>query len=205
MFASLEMGLTLATDRLVRIIEGWQKADIRRELLTGGSPAEALALSASRFALFSKTRQSLEAIESAINGWERTHDRKIRALVIDYFQYLRGEQGESPYERGSRLSRELKELAKARSLVIVNLCQVKRGVEGGKGTECPSLEAARDSGTIEENADVVLGMWQPKVGHEVAFKGLKVREGSAGRQAILLHDVETGRMFTHYHKLEDDE
>lgn len=205
MFASLEMGDTLAGARLMRIVDGWTKAEITEAMRTGGVPVETRKLTLDRLAMFTRARQPIDAIEAAIGSWERSHDRKVRCLVIDYFQYLRGEKNESPYERGSRLSREVKELAKQRNLVILNLCQVKRGDEGGKGSECPTLESARDSGTIEENADVVVGMWQPKAKHEVAFRGLKVREGQSGLQANLLHDVETGRMFTHYHRLAEGE
>lgn len=195
MFASLEMGDTLATDRLIRIVEGWDKATMTNAMRSGRPPVLYRERTAKRYSLYVAKGSSLAQIEAAMLDWQRSHGAPVRVLVIDYFQYLKGERGESLYEKGSRLSRELKEMAKGNDLVIFNLCQVKRGEEGGKGYDCPTLEAARDSGTIEENADVVLGMWRPKQPEQtVSLRGLKVRQGEAGKRCDLFYDVDTGRL-----------
>jgi replicative DNA helicase len=195
LFASLEMGDTLAVDRLVRIMEGWYKAEIVHHARTNVDPPQYTALAPGRLCWFTQARRPLSAIEFAMDDWERRHDRKIRVVVIDYFQYLAGGPSESAYERSSRLSRELKEFAKTRDCVVVNLCQVKRGEEGGGATKCPSLEGARDSGTIEENADVLLGMWKPNpVESRLFLRALKARQGAPGRQAELLFAPENFRL-----------
>ena len=186
LFASLEMGDTLATDRLIRILDGWTKEEVRDAVRSGAAPEEYLRLTKDRFCLFHRARQPLSAIERALEAWERSYDRKIRAVVIDYFQYLAGDPRESPYVKASRLSREMKEFAKVNDCLVINLCQVSRGEPGGKTTKCPTLEAARDSGTIEENADVVLGMWKPSAEDTAIFlKALKVRQGLVGGQCEL--------------------
>jgi replicative DNA helicase len=195
MFCSLEMGRTLATDRLIRIMEGWTVDNVKHAMRSGKQPAVYNRLTASRYSVFAQPGQPLPAIETSLAMWERRHGRKIRAVVVDYFQYLKGETGESPYQKASRLSRELKEFAKRRDCLVVNLCQVSRGKPGGEGSKCPSLEAARDSGTIEENADVLIGMWRPKPDDPtLMLKVVKARQGIPGRTAELLFDPETMRL-----------
>jgi replicative DNA helicase len=187
LFASLEMEGTLATDRLIRIIEGWTQPEVMHAMRSGTVPVEYRRLTENRYCLFARARQPLKAIERSIELWQKQHSRRIRAVVVDYFQYLAGQKGESPYEKSSRLSRELKELAKEKEVLIVNLCQVSRGEAGGQGTSCPTLEGARDSGTIEENADVLIGMWRPKPDDPVLMlKALKTRQGMPGGTAELL-------------------
>lgn len=195
MFASLEMGDTLATDRLIRITEGWTLPEIRHAMRANHAPPRYRELTSARYCLYAKSRSSLSQIEAAMLDWQRQYQRPVRVVALDYFQYLKGEPRESLYEKGARLSRELKEFAKDHDLIVFNLCQVKRGEEGGKGSECPTLEAARDSGTIEENADVVLGLWRPKETPQIlSCKGLKVRQGEVGRTAELWYQPETGRL-----------
>ena len=127
-------------------------------------------------------------------------------MIVDYFQYVAGQRGETPYERASRLSRELKELAKEHEVLVLNLCQVGRGEAGGQGTSCPGLEGARDSGTIEENADVLLGMWRPKLEDPVLMlKALKVRSGLPGQTAELHFRPETMRLVEAAASSEEDE
>ncbi len=144
LFASLEMEGTLATDRLIRIIEGWTQAEVMHAMRSGRVPSEYRRLTTDRYCLFAQARQPLSAVERGIELWQRQHGRRIRAIVIDYFQYLAGQKGESPYEKSSRLSRELKELAKTKEVLVVNLCQVGRGEAGGKGK---SSRPSRGHGT----------------------------------------------------------
>ena len=195
LFASLEMEETLATDRLMRILQGWSQREVMNAMRTGIEPTEFRRLTANRFCLFAQARQPLSAIERSVEIWERRHARRIRAVVIDYFQYLAGDRRESPYERSARLSREVKEFAKTRELLVVNLCQVSRGEAGGQGTSCPSLEGARDSGTIEENADVLIGLWRPKdQPNSLMLKVLKARSGPVGGKAEIAFEADTMRL-----------
>jgi len=192
LFASLEMEETLATNRLIQICEGWDRRQLAEAIKAGAVPAVYSAIAKGRLCMYSRSRQPLSSIEQRVDIWEKRHNRRIGAVVIDYFQYLAGAPGEKPYERASRLSRELKEFAKLKGVLIVNLCQVARGEEGGKGTNCPSLEGARDSGTIEENADVVIGLWRRKDDPStIHLKVLKARSGPPGRTAELRFRGET--------------
>jgi len=195
MFCSLEMGRALATDRFIRIMEGWTITEVKHAMRSGKQPEHYNRLTQDRYCIFAHAGQPLSAIEKSLAMWEKRHGKRIRAVVLDYFQYLAGGKSEAPYEKASRLSREIKEFAKRHDCLVVNLCQVSRGKAGGQGNKCPSLEAARDSGTIEENADILVGMWRPKPDDPtLMLKVLKARQGMPGRTAELQFSPENMRL-----------
>lgn len=89
---------------------------------------------------------------------EQKAGKKIGLLAIDYLGLLSGE-GYTIYERVSKLARDFKSLAKDTGTRVVVLTQTSRG--HSKGNEPLSIDAARDSGAIEEGADFVIGLWRP--------------------------------------------
>jgi replicative DNA helicase len=190
-FASLEMPASLATDRLMRILEGWTSSQVRDAVLRPGAPQP------DRYEELTRGRYVLHAGTPRLDAIERTirehHGHPVRVVLIDYLQYLQGERGESPYERASRLAKEIKQRAKTWEALVVLLCQPRR--IKGSPHRCPSLEDARDSGVIEESADVMLGLWRPAADSlEIRLRVLKAREAMAGREIVLVHDGQTGRI-----------
>lgn len=207
LFYSLEMPSTLATARIIRIVEGWSRYDLRHKMLSGVEPKQFLS-TGDRYALAAKGAMTVGELEQNLDRAGRLLGKPIRACVVDYFQYLRGSAGkQSAYERASMLSGQLKELAKDRDCLVVLLSQVGRGEAGGGGYGCPSLEAARDSGTIEENADFLLGLWRPDRAPNFAKSGephmlgklciriLKGRNGGQGHESVLGFDEDSLRMW----------
>ena len=81
-------------------------------------------------------------------------------MVVDYLGLIGGDRKLSTYDRVSTHARELQALAKRHDVALLILGQVNRA-EGGDGSKELSLAAARDSGVVEEAADVVIGMWRP--------------------------------------------
>lgn len=80
--------------------------------------------------------------------------RNIRVVFIDYMGLIKG-TGESRYEEVTRISNELKSIAKSVGLPLVVLHQLNRATEG-RTDKRPSLGDLRDSGAIEQDADIVL-------------------------------------------------
>lgn len=95
----------------------------------------------------------------------RTEARKLRAkekveiIFIDYIGLITSENKDQPrHEQVAEISRSLKQLARELKIPIVVLCQVKREVKDEK----PSLSDLRESGSIEQDADVVLFLHDAK-------------------------------------------
>lgn len=91
------------------------------------------------------------------------HD--VQLIIIDYIQ-LMTIGGESKYgtreQEVSNISRALKNIAKELNVPIIALSQLNRQVETRSGAKKPQLSDLRDSGAIEQDADVVMFIYRPE-------------------------------------------
>ncbi|MCR4439225.1 MAG: replicative DNA helicase [bacterium] len=107
----------------------------------------------------------------AINVLEiRAKARRLQAehglalLIVDYLQLVRGPgQAESRQHEISMITQSLKALAKELDIPVVALSQLSRAVETRGGDRRPILSDLRESGAIEQDADVVLFIYRPEV------------------------------------------
>jgi replicative DNA helicase len=89
---------------------------------------------------------------------------QIGLLVIDYMQLMHGPRGaESRQQEISIISRSLKGLAKELDIPVVALSQLSRQVEVRGGDRRPQLADLRESGAIEQDADVVAFIYRPEM------------------------------------------
>jgi replicative DNA helicase len=85
-------------------------------------------------------------------------------LVVDYLQLMRGRGNyNSRQEEISDISRFLKELAKEMHIPVLALSQLSRAPEQRRGDHRPQLSDLRESGAIEQDADVVLFLFREEV------------------------------------------
>ncbi len=87
-------------------------------------------------------------------------------IVVDYLQLMRGRgRYDNRQQEISDISRSLKELAKELNCPVVSLSQLSRAPEqrGGQGGARPQLSDLRESGAIEQDADVVMFLFREEV------------------------------------------
>lgn len=82
------------------------------------------------------------------------NDPTIGFWVIDHLRYIK-KPGKSTHEEVGEITKELKKIAKEFNIVVVLLSQINREVNNRQGNR-PQLTDLRDSGSIEEDADIVI-------------------------------------------------
>lgn len=96
-------------------------------------------------------------------------EHQIELIMIDYLQLMNasGMRINNRQEEVATISRSLKGLAKELNIPIIALSQLNRGVEGREGIEGkrPLLSDLRESGAIEQDADMVLFVHRPEYYH----------------------------------------
>ncbi|MCH8904796.1 MAG: replicative DNA helicase [Bacteroidetes bacterium] len=89
----------------------------------------------------------------------------IELLVIDYLQLMSGTGNNQGYNREqeiSNITRQLKNIAKEMEIPIIAISQLSRAVETRGGTKKPQLSDLRESGAIEQDADMVIFIYRPE-------------------------------------------
>jgi replicative DNA helicase len=121
----------------------------------------------------------------------------LGAVVIDYLGMLGDDFGRSSYERASYISRKVKELARKLDVPVIIAHQLNRELEK-RDDKRPHLYDLRDSGSIEQDADVVLFLYRDSYYDETKeMEGMteiiiaKQRQGDANRIIKVRYDKKT--------------
>ncbi len=126
---------------------------------------------------------SLEEMSEIIQNIKDRYNTEVIQVVIDYLSLVKSKTS-NPYQKISELARESKEFAKKNNVITYILSQTGR--EEGDGELPVTMSSGRDSGAIEEAADVLLGIWRPQKNNEdleveeIFISILKNRKGQAG-------------------------
>lgn len=109
---------------------------------------------------------SLSVFELRTKARRLVREHGVRIIIIDYLQLMNasGMSFGSRQEEVSTISRSLKGLAKELNIPIIALSQLNRGVESREGAEGkrPQLSDLRESGAIEQDADMVCFIHRPE-------------------------------------------
>ncbi len=130
----------------------WQRLDNRVRLLQGKP-------------IFVDDTPSLSVFELRTKARRLVREHGVQLIMIDYLQLMNasGMSYGSRQEEVSTISRSLKGLAKELNIPILALSQLNRGVEGREGqNKRPQLSDLRESGAIEQDADMVCFIHRPE-------------------------------------------
>ncbi len=142
----------------------------------------------------------------------KNSDDGLDLIVIDYLQLL---SSSSKYagqrvQEVSEISRDIKKLAMELQIPVIALAQLSRSVEQRKGEDSkPKLSDLRESGSIEQDADIVLflhsdeyGKYGSNLNRKMELLVAKHRAGSTG-SVDLIFKMNTGS-FENFSKVEDE-
>ena len=170
-FFSLEMAADQLASRILAEQAGLSSQDMRQG-----------KLSQDEFNRLSRVAMELEGLPLHIDdtaglsiGALRTRARRLQRqkglglVVVDYLQLLRGSSGkgkgpENRVQEVSEITRGLKALAKELAIPVVALSQLSRAIES-RDNKRPLLSDLRESGTIEQDADMVTFVYRPEYYH----------------------------------------
>jgi replicative DNA helicase len=109
----------------------------------------------------------------------------LKFLIVDYLQLIHGRNLENRVQEVSEISQNLKNLARELKIPVLAISQLNRSVEA-RGTRKPQLADLRESGAIEQDADVVMFIYRedPEKMENVTLDIQKHRNGATGEISL---------------------
>jgi replicative DNA helicase len=124
----------------------------------------------------------------------------IGLVIVDYMQLIRGGRHDSRQEEISFISRSLKALARELHTPVVALSQLSRAPEQRGGDRRPMLSDLRDSGAIEQDADLVMFIYRAEMYRAVLDAEENTDEGAAELILAKHRNGPTGTIKLAFHK-----
>lgn len=132
--------------------------------------------------LYTVDTPNMRLLELRAMARRMVKNHSVKIIFIDYIGLITTENPNAPvYEQISEVSKSLKALARELEIPIVALCQVARDAEGQE----PNLAQLRGSGSIEQDADVVMFIHRDRLKDEQVIQDAKIilakqRNGATG-------------------------
>lgn len=164
MFFSMEMAKAEIVDRMISDISGVDNWKIRKSMLTDDDFAtigDALG-ELGDVPLYIDDTSSLTILGLQNKVRRAAHEHPISVVIVDYLQLIEGSAryAGNRVQEVTEISRGLKILAREMNITVVALAQLSRGVTG-RDDPRPVLSDLRESGSIEQDADLVLFLHRP--------------------------------------------
>jgi len=119
---------------------------------------------------------------------KRRNNDRLGLIVIDYLQLIEPDNSRDPrQEQVAKITRRLKGLAREMKVPVLCLAQLNRQAEANKGDHRPRLNHLRESGAIEQDADVVMFIHREEYYHSA-----EDREQHAGEAMVIVAKQRNG-------------
>ena len=187
--------LEMAREQLfLRLLTGMARVDAHR-LRTGRLTKEEWSRLTQGFGELAQAPVSIDDTAGITVLEMRAKSRRLKLeqgldlIIVDYLQLIRSRaRFENRNQEISEISRSLKELAKELSVPVIAISQLSRAPEQRGGDRRPQLSDLRESGAIEQDADVVLFIFREEV--------YKPTEENRGRAQIIIAKQRNGPIGT---------
>lgn len=171
-FFSLEMSAEQLVQRLLAMETGIDQQRLRR-----GEVADhewdmlmAAAGELSNTMFYIDDTPAMSAMELRTKARRLQAEHGLDLIVVDYLQLMRGEgKNENRVQEISYISRSLKSLARELETPVVALSQLSRAIES-RSDHKPQLSDLRESGAIEQDADIVMFIYREEMVKETSDK-----------------------------------
>lgn len=163
-FLSLEMDEKELTNRLFLRECSQIRPDILKNTLAIDNEIKEINIAAGRIerlpiTFIKNTSVTINSLKSRCRTLKKR--KGLDLLIIDYLQLMNGEKATNREQEVAKISRELKKMAMELNIPVVVLSQLSREVEK-REVKKPQLSDLRESGAIEQDADLVLLLNRPE-------------------------------------------
>ena len=200
LFFSMEMAANEIIDRMISDVSGVDNWKMRTGNLSDEEfqkIGDALA-DMDEIPIYIDSTSSMTIMELRNKARRAMHDHDIGIVIVDYLQLISGSNryAGNRVQEVSEVSRGLKILARELSIPVVALAQLSRNVTG-RDDPRPVLSDLRDSGSIEQDADLVMFLHRPdyykqnqddyEETHITELLIAKHRHGAVGKIELYFH------------------
>jgi len=166
-FFSLEMSSIQLITRLISAETGLSSEKLRTGKLANHEwqQLNVKVTDLEKAPLFIDDTPSLSIFDLRAKARRLSSQHKIKLIIVDYLQLMTAGTSTKTGNREqeiSTISRNLKALAKELDIPVIALSQLSRAVETRGGTKRPMLSDLRESGAIEQDADIVSFIYRPE-------------------------------------------
>jgi replicative DNA helicase len=202
---SLEMGADQLVDRMLAAQAGVDLWRLRTGKLSSEGPnndferlSDAMGVLA-QAPIFIDDSGSLNIMEMRTMARRLQAEHNLGLIIVDYLQLMEGRSrnGDNRVQEISEISRGLKQLARELNIPVIALSQLSRAVES-RPDQMPKLSDLRESGSIEQDADVVMFLYrEDRVKPDTPNKGIadviiaKHRNGPVGKIQLFFEENST--------------
>jgi replicative DNA helicase len=202
-FISLEEGRSKVSRNFISATGGIENHALRRKQLSEKSwkdAADSVGRIASLPIYFTDRARTTSQIRASISTMKAKYG--VQIVIVDYLQRITGSKQRTNYERTSEISLELSDMTKTMDVVMMVAAQLRR-MDPSKKNHIPDMDDLRDSGQIEQDADVIMFLnredyWNQKnenyeQNHIADLHVAKCRDGQRGRPIKLKSELQYQR------------